>query len=274
MRKIILRTILFIIFITILIIVAQYYSSHKVEERIYERNPPSINKAISRSSTHHTISYHGNSGNRHPSSPSEPVAHTATGNVTIEEDKLLKYVLFSVSYDKSINEGETESLQLKMTWRDLRADLEKMIPKTESSEENLLNFIDKIQERYKYVSADLVAKNGCLKVEKKRPSETYVYLPSLRDSTSYQLWQWDLTAPENPPTTDCKLSLFIRFCEKESTCIPTEDPDKEILIQIQVSLFNHFIKNLKEVGEIAGSIGVILALLATILGWHFWKKKE
>lgn len=190
----------------------------------------------------------------------------------------MKYVLFSINYEQEINEGETKSLELKMSSRDFQNHLEQVLSSRGVQKENIKDFIRRLEPHFKYVSADLTAKNGCLRIEKKRPFENVVYIPNANESYEgeVQLWQWDLTAPEKAVINPCRLSLFIRFCNNQSDCFATKDPDEEIIIEIKVNFVNRFFGWIEGWGGFASALAAILGLLGALLGiikgWWPWRK--
>jgi hypothetical protein len=195
--------------------------------------------------------------------------NNATANTPASED-VLKYVLFTVDYDPHINAGETESLVLTMSPRSALAHLNEVI-NNNKLQKNQINDIEKIQNKYKYVSAALTVKNQCLTIQKKMPEEDKVYLPGMNESAADEVWQWDITAPETPSTTVCTLSLFIRFCLNQNDCIPTIHPDKKFAIFIDITLAHRLYAWFMGLGNLA-HYGT--AIVVAIAGVFFWLKKR
>ncbi len=196
-----------------------------------------------------------------------------TETISPTPEAVLKYVLFSVSYDPIINAGETQSLQLTMSPRSALAQLDK-VTKDKKTQQIQINDIEKIQKQYKYVSATLFAKNHCLNIEKKMPEEDKVYLPSINDSTSDQVWEWDLTVPEESTENICNLSLFIRFCLNQNDCIPSADPDKKFIIAIHVTIAHKIYTWFIGLGNLAHYGTAIATAIAGLIGFLIWIKKR
>lgn len=227
--------------------------------------------------THHYHAYstepsHGASpGTYYEVSSETSSAPTAPPSKALES--VVKYVLFSIAYYPQMSAGETRSLQLTMSPRSERAKLEKVVSERKIKP-GQINDIEKVRSQYKYVSAELIAQNNCLQVQKMMPREDKVYLPNVNESSSDQLWQWDLTAPEEPSTNICHLSLFIRFCMNQTDCLPMEDPDKEFNINIEITFGHKIYKWLTNFGHLAAIIIPILTIIGIISGWLMRKKGQ
>lgn len=212
----------------------------------------------------------------HTTSPYHVVTTThVTTSTQATPEAIMKYVLFSVSYEPSINVGETKSLQLKMSPRNALINLENAL-KNNTIPKSQINDIEKVEKKYKYVSAKLITQNNCLEIEKKMPEEDKVYLPNINESSADQVWQWDLTAPDVPLANTCHLSLFIRFCLNQDDCIPSDNPDKEFNIFIQVTLAHKIYIWITDVSNLANYGYAIITFLVALIGiaGFIWRKKR